>query len=648
LVEHVIKNDFDCLFLSVSERYRKNIPIFEELGFRLHDKNIHPDLGYVTVLYLNLKEQNSFLINIFKLTNNNDDIDQGVIAEMKADLYKIVTNYVFKSVVTPDSAPKDRPEEITLSDYSTQKLNKGLQNYKLLVDGHDIDTGNYEFFPYADQVVQDFKATYKVIKSLKKGEHIPDNYNSFVHSRYCVGNTELYDQAIKSSHNASLSFRHVPAAKRARLIIDINAYLKEKSAKMKEIFLAEGHPELLADWQILGMISGTNAETINFYKSELTRTISTDDTNSTFLAQKPDGVVALCPPKNAAASNSMTGVFALLSGNSLIIKPPLRSPISTMFLWREIIFEVIKSHNLPEGILNIIIGNSQDIMEGWMNSPLVNDIIFFGDTSMGLEIGTRTLNKGKKAILELSGNDDLLIWKDADLDKAIDSAFNFFLGSGQICMVPKKVYIHEDVFDKVKALAAARIKEFKFGLPSDKNVSLTPVIRAQEFFEYLENAINKGAQLLCGGYKTDHTGQKNDRGMYITPTIITANDEIIRKTQLYCNEIFFPLLPLVKVCSANSGAEKDKDIFRKMISMNNDNPYGLRTSVWTESPRYIRKFAKHLDNSGLLYVNKRHVGWTNYLATHGGRGLSGGPYGEMNYFWKRTTHLQGISISRNK
>jgi hypothetical protein len=80
-----------------------------------------------------------------------------------------------------------------------------------------------------------------------------------------------------------------------------------------------------------------------------------------------------------------------------------------------------------------------------------------------------------------------------------------------------------------------------------------------------------------------------------------------------------------------------------MTDFVNDHSFGIRTSLWISSARYLRKFAKQLDNCGTLRINSRHIAFSPYLSTHGGTRRSGGPFGEMNYFWQKTSHLQGVS-----
>jgi acyl-CoA reductase-like NAD-dependent aldehyde dehydrogenase len=113
-------------------------------------------------------------------------------------------------------------------------------------------------------------------------------------------------------------------------------------------------------------------------------------------------------------------------------------------------------------------------------------------------------------------------------------------------------------------------------------------------------------------------------------------------------ENFFPLMPLVKVSAGEVQGRNSKDraIFKEMVAIANSNEYGLRTSVWVNSSFYTGKFMEQIQNSGLLRINSRHIGFSPYLATHGGTGKTGGPYGESNYIWEKTTHLQGVSLTR--
>lgn len=520
-----------------------------------------------------------------------------------------------------------------------------MKKFTLLVDGKDLDTGIYEYFPYTDKKISDFRTTFKTLTQVKMGKLLEDSEEArkYIFAKYCVGNEDTNKLAIEAAHKASNKFRYYPVSIRRKILGDIHKNLLEKKDELLKLFIIEGHPLKLSEWEISCMEKGYRKETLDFFKDELWTEVSRQGNETVYLARKPDGVVCVSPPKNASCSNSLTAAYALLGGNAIIIKPPLHMSLSTNYLWKEIVWKAVKDNKGPDGTINIVLGNSKNITQEWLSAPYINDIIYFGDSETGLEIGKRVFQAGKKPILELSGNDMMFIWKDADLDEAVNSLSDAFLGSTQICMVPKKAVIHGDIFEEFSEKFIDKVKELKVGLPSDPEVSLTPVLLIKEFYEFLNDAIAQGGRVAYGSERLDYRGESDKAGVFIRPAVVLI-DDYQKAMEMRCikEENFFPLLPLVKVTGS------DEEISNKMVAMADSNEYGLRISAWVSSPRYTRKFIRYLSNSGLLRINTRHVDFSVCLATHGGTKNTGGPYGEMNYMWQKTTHLQGISLARKK
>lgn len=515
-----------------------------------------------------------------------------------------------------------------------------MRTFTLLVDGKDLDTELYEYYPYADKAIADPRGTRRIIRELRAG-HQPPSWEDSIYARYCIGRDDTNQQALAAAHRASQQFKQFPLSARRKIYDEMHRLLLAHREDFLRLLTIEGHPRKLAEWEFEGMEIGSRPDTIDFYKEQLRREIGRTGDEILYWARKPDGVVCLSPPGNASASNSYTAILVFLAGNTLVIKPPLKAPLATIFLWKEVVHEALKRNHAPPGVLNIVLGNSQAITEEWLTSAYVNDIAFFGDSKNGLAIAARAFQQGKKPILELSGNDMLLVWKDGDLDLAATSILDGFLGSGQICMVPKIGLIHETVYEEFVSRVAQRAARLTIGLPSDPDTILSPVARIQEYTEFLADAQQHGAEVLCGGERVNHLSQPDPNGFYIRPTVLAIReDQNVQSMRCVREEIFFPLLPLVKV----SG--DDQRIFQRMIDIANANDYGLRTSVWVASGFYMRRFAKFLDNSGLLRINARHVGFSPYLATHGGVGKTGGPFGEMSYMWQKTSHLQGVCRTR--
>ena len=521
-----------------------------------------------------------------------------------------------------------------------------MRKFTLLLGGKDLDTGVYEYFPYADKMITDYRMTYKIITQLKLGQLSEDSPEAqeYVYAKYCVGRDDTNIKAIEAAYKASEIFRYMPVSIRRNILGDIHKKLLEKKEDFLKILITEGHPRKLAEWEFSGMEKAYRDESLDFFKNELWREIGKIGDETMYWARKPDGVVCVSPPKNAAASSSLIAGFALLSGNALIIKPPLRCPVSAIFLWKEIVGEALRSNGAPDGTLNILVGNSDKITREWLESPDVNDILYFGKSEKGLLLAEDIIRAGKKPILELSGNDMMFVWKDADLEASIEALKDAFLGSTQICMVPKAAIVHNDIYERFVNEFVKQVKKMKVGLPSDPETCFSPVALVDSFFIFLDDAMTKGAKLLFGGNKINYKGVKDEKGVYLQPTVIVI-EEYQKAFDMLCikEENFFPLLPIVRIPGSS-----DKEIFEAMMRFANTNEYGLRTSVWAKSNLYVRKFVRHINNSGLLRINSRHVDFSSYLSTHGGTGKSGGPYGEMNYVWQKTSHLQGISLTREK
>lgn len=521
-----------------------------------------------------------------------------------------------------------------------------METYKLLINGQDIDTGCYEYFPYADRTVTDLHETLRILRELRAGR-IPSRLDEFVFARYCVGKEDTNQEAISAAYEAYKRFRHFPPSRRLKIMNEVHRLLLVHKEELINLMVIEGHPRRLSEWEFIGMEAVFQAETMSFYKSELVRNVGDENGELRYCVRKADGVICVSPPKNAPASNSIIGAHALLGGNTIIVKPPLHAPLSTIFLWRNIIHEAARRYGAPDGTTNIILGNSKVIMDEWLSSSSISDLLFFGDSHQGLDIGLRAFQAGKKPILELSGNDMLMVWKDADLEGAVSSLLDGFLGSTQICMVPKKGLIHEDVYEEFESRFVKRAGSLTVGLPSNPDTCLTPVAKIADFYEMLEDARRKGAILLCGGERVNHRGEPDEKGTFITPAVLRIRDiDQARSMKCVREENFFPLLPLIRVSAPVApGESKDDVIFSKMVDLVNSNSYGLRVSAWVRSRPTIYKFVKQIQTGGLLRINARHVGFSTCLSSHGGTGRTGGPYGEMNYVWQKTTHLQGITVA---
>lgn len=517
-----------------------------------------------------------------------------------------------------------------------------VKDYPLFIAGKAVHTDKEEFFPVVEQAILNFEHVRSVVSSVKMGE-IPPDAQKYIFARYPIGNSQTNTDAMRSAHDAAKEFRLFSLARRHRILEDIHDLLLEQKTELIKLMVIEGHPVRLAEWEFLGMESSYRKPNLQFFRDEMTRSVGGTNGESVFLTRKPDGVVCVSPPKNAPASISLFAGFCLFPGNAIIIKPPLRTPIACMHLWTNVVQRAVKANGGPDGTINIITGHSETILDEWLKSPLTNDIFFFGDSEKGLDIGARAFQYGKKPILELSGNDFMVIWEDAPLREAAEALLEGFMGSMQICMAPKKALIHPTVFDRFLDIFAPLVQsKVRIGLPSDPTVYLTPVARLREFQDTLHNTIQMGGVHLTGGRRMNYRGEPDPRGQFIEATLVGIRD--LNPLQYLCvrTENFFPLMPLISLPEDHTLSSDQ--IFRWMISLLTGNDFGLRTSVWTKSNIMASRFAEQVSNSGILRINSPHLAFSPFLAPNGGPGKSGGPFGEMNFPWLKSSHLQGVSV----
>jgi len=208
-------------------------------------------------------------------------------------------------------------------------------------------------------------------------------------------------------------------------------------------------------------------------------------------------------------------------------------------------------------------------------------------------------------------------------------------------MVPKVAILHPAIAEDFADAFLAKVRPIRPSYLSEPGAVLSPVLKIDRFFDYLSQAEQLGAELLCGGARVDVEGAPAFDGAFLEPTVVRIRG-LAGSRALYCvaEETFFPLLPLVVADDEHD----DERLLELVVDWMNANPYGLRNSIWATAPEVVERFATGLRNGGLLKFNDSHVGFAPILATHGGTGLSGGPFGELHYPPLRASHLQGISF----
>lgn len=517
-----------------------------------------------------------------------------------------------------------------------------MRSYPLLVDGEEIADGGWSYVMRADAFIADPRGVFAIKRSLELGRAEPAEHRAQIAGRCAKGDLALNERALAAGALAKREMGRMPLETREQIGREIHAELLARRAELSSVLVSEGHPRRLADWEVDGLVSAGDPRTLDWLFSNMRQEFTVDG-RAVRIVRKPDGLVCLNPPQNAAAANAGLGIGALLAGNALVVKAPRTAPLGVMFLYHEIVVPALDRHGAPAGAVNLVSGPSRRILEQWVESPLVDDIMFFGDSTTGMRLEGECVAHGKKAILELSGNDSVVVWKDADLEQAADALVECFYGAGQICMVPKRAFVHPEVADRFLELVVERATAIHPGLPSEEDVLLSPVLKADRFFEMLGEGEQAGGQVLCGGRRVDHRGAPSATSTFLEPTVLRL-DSLAQAVELGCvrEETFFPLLPVVV-----PGDVAEAEMLETALAFVEGNRYGLRNSLWTTDPELIALFTDTVGNGGLLKVNDSHVGFTPIAPTHGGTGLTGGAWGELHYPMFRTSHMQGVVVNES-
>ena len=291
---------------------------------------------------------------------------------------------------------------------------------------------------------------------------------------------------------------------------------------------------------------------------------------------------------------------SIATNNRMVLKPTEKTPLSALAL-ADILYEA----GLPPEMLSVVTGDPREIADEMLTNPDVDLVTFTGGVAVGKYIAAKAVYK--RQVLELGGNDPIIVMEDADLDEAAAlAAAGSYKNSGQRCTAVKRMLVHDKVADGFVERLVAKTRAWTYGDPMDPNVDMGTVIdeaAAQNFEARVNDAVAQGARLLIGNVR---------RGALYSPTVIDNVDPAMNVVR---TETFGPVSPVIRF--------KDID---DAIRISNGTAYGLSSSVCTNRLDYITRLVSEL-NVGT--VNVREVpGYRLELTPFGGIKDSGLGYKE--------------------
>jgi phosphonoacetaldehyde dehydrogenase len=336
------------------------------------------------------------------------------------------------------------------------------------------------------------------------------------------------------------------------------------------------------------------------------------------LREPLQGVITAITPFNHPLNQVIHKVApAVATNNRVVLKPSEKTPLAAYRL-ADILYEA----GLPPPMLSVVTGDPREIADELLTHPDVDLVTFTGGVAVGKHIAARAVYK--RQVLELGGNDPIIVMDDADVEEAATlAASGSYKNSGQRCTAVKRMLVHAAVADDFVARLVARTRAVKFGDPLDPATDMGTVIdeaAAMEFERRVDDAVGKGAQLLAGNQR---------RGALYAPTVL---DQVRPEMMLVKEETFGPVSPVIRFGSLDEA-----------IAIANSTAYGLSSSVCTNRLDVITRCIAEL-NVGT--VNVREVpGYRLELTPFGGIKDSGLGYKEgVQEAMKSFTNVKTYSL----
>lgn len=443
---------------------------------------------------------------------------------------------------------------------------------------------------------------------------------------------ESYEKVMQQAEAAFKHWRMVPAPKRGELVRQVGEALRQYKEPLGKLVsyemgksLQEGMGEVQEMIDICDFAVGLSRQLHGF-------TMHSERPGHRMYEQyHPLGIVGLISAFNfPVAVWSWNSMLAWVCGNVCVWKPSEKTPLCAVAC-QNIIAEVFKKNNIPEGVCNLIIGG-RNVGE-WMSAdnriPLVSAT---GSTRMGKAVGAVVAARLGRSLLELGGNNAIIISKDADLDIAIlGSLFGAVGTAGQRCTTTRRLIIHEDVYETVKQKLISAYKQLKIGNPLDAQNHVGPLIdtdAVQLYQDAIEKCKAEGGNFVVEGGVLSGGGFES--GCYVRPCIAEAKPGY----KIVQHETFAPILYLLSYKT-----------IEEAIAIQNEVPQGLSSAIMTLNMREAETFLSHIGSDcGIANVNIGTSG-AEIGGAFGGEKETGGGRESGSDAWKAYMRRQTNTIN---
>jgi len=391
---------------------------------------------------------------------------------------------------------------------------------------------------------------------------------------------------VDTAHEAFKTWRTASLATRTRVLFKFRELLDERKGELAEIVTAE-HGKVLSD-ALAEVVRGLEVVEFACGAAHLLKGGHSENVSTSvdvYSVRQPIGVSAIISPFNFPTMVPMWFFpLAIAAGNTVVLKPSEKNPSASLFLaklWEEA--------GLPAGVFNVLQGDKTAV-DVLLTHPKVKAVSFVGSTPIAQYVYSTGTAHGKRVQALGGAKNHMVVLPDADLDLAADAAVNAGYGAaGERCMAISVVVAVGNIADELTAKISERAQGIVTGDGSDNTVDMGPLVTAEhrdKVRSYVDAGVSEGADLVLDGRGIEPRG--NENGFFLGPTLF---DQVKTEHSIYRNEIFGPVLSVVRVES-----------YDKALELVNDNEFANGAVIYTNDGGAARQFQTDVD-AGMVGIN---------------------------------------------
>ncbi len=455
---------------------------------------------------------------------------------------------------------------------------------------------------------------------------------------------EEYDRVVDRAHEAFLQWRTVPGPHRGELVRQIGNRLRERKAELGALVTlemgkirAEGEGEVQEMIDICDFATGLSRQLYGL-------TIASERQDHRMMEQwHPLGVVGVISAFNfPVAVWSWNAALACVCGDAVLWKPASQTPLTAIAVTK-ISQAVCEENDVDPAIFSLTIGKGSTIGDRLLHDRRIPLVSATGSCAVGYRVGEVVGKRLGRTILELGGNNAIIVTAHADLDLALPAILFGSVGtSGQRCTSTRRIIVHESVREELVARLTRAYEGVRIGNPLESETLMGPLVNMNAVDD-LQTAIRRvqdeGGEILCGGQLL--RGSDYPGGHYVTPCIASAKNEF----DVVQEETFAPILYIIGYGNTGASPRQSVDELDEAMAIHNGVPQGLSSAIFTEHVREAEYFLSHRGSDcGIANVNIGTSG-AEIGGAFGGEKETGGGRESGSDAWKAYMRRQTNTVN---